>query len=262
MNIVHDSPTGKNGNTVHSSPKARHWIFTIKRQLINIDQLVQNLQCHCDKYIFQIEKGKETNYEHYQGYIMLKKKEYMTKLKKMLSINEIHLEVCRNIEATIEYCQKGDTRIEGPWIFPEPINILKENELYDWQKVIIDTISKKADSRKIYWYVDELGCKGKTTFGKYLCVKYKACYLNSGKKNDILYHCSLYNSNIYIFDFCRSNENHISYESIEAVKNGIYFVGKYESCQIIRNVPHIIIFSNFEPDITKLSEDRWIINHM
>ena len=34
---------------------------------------------------------------------------------------------------------------------------------------------------------------------------------------------------------------------------------KYESKPICRNSPHVIIFANFEPDLDKLSNDRWII---
>ena len=34
---------------------------------------------------------------------------------------------------------------------------------------------------------------------------------------------------------------------------------KYESKPVIRNSPHVIVFANFEPDKSALSEDRWLI---
>lgn len=67
------------------------------------------------------------------------------------------------------------------------------------------------------------------------------------------------NSNTIIIDLSRSMEDHVPYEAIEDIKNGIFFSGKYESKMIVRNNPIVIIFANFEPDTSKLSKDRWVI---
>jgi ArsR family metal-binding transcriptional regulator len=29
--------------------------------------------------------------------------------------NEMHIEKCKNVKESIKYCQKEETRIEGPW---------------------------------------------------------------------------------------------------------------------------------------------------
>jgi len=87
----------------------------------------------------------------------------------------------------------------------------------------------------------------------------------TGKCADVKYGiASFLKTNYYlravIFDFCRSNEEYISYEGIEAVKNGIFFATKYESDMVMYNQPHIIVFANFPPDLNgKVSNDRWII---
>ena len=51
----------------------------------------------------------------------------------------------------------------------------------------------------------------------------------------------------------------MSYDAIESIKSGIIFNSKYETGQKMINPPHIIVFSNFLPDVSKLSEDRWNI---
>ena len=50
------------------------------------------------------------------------------------------------------------------------------------------------------------------------------------------------------------------FSSIESLKNGLLFSGKYESGQLVTPNPHVIIFSNWlPPNPRKLSRDRWNI---
>ena len=63
-----------------------------------------------------------------------------------------------------------------------------------------------------------------------------------------------------IFDLSRTQEGFFNYSIIENFKNGYLFSPKYESCVKHFDVPHVIIFSNFEPEQAKLSEDRWDIH--
>ena len=102
---------------------------------------------------------------------------------------------------------------------------------------------------------------GKTCFGKYLCANHGAIPID-GKKNDILYCCAEFESDIYIFDFERSREDFTPYGAMEKVKDGLYMCAKYESKPIIRNSPHMIVFANFEPDTEQLSLDRWVIKRI
>ena len=62
---------------------------------------------------------------------------------------------------------------------------------------------------------------------------------------------------IVFFDFSRSNEDRINYDVIESIKNGMMFSTKYESVVRMYDHPHVIIFANFMPSLTKLSADRW-----
>jgi len=42
------------------------------------------------------------------------------------------------------------------------------DELYDWQKEIVELLCKTPDKRTIMWYFEPVGQTGKTTFGKWL----------------------------------------------------------------------------------------------
>jgi hypothetical protein len=49
------------------------------------------------------------------------------------------------------------------------------------------------------------------------------------------------------------------YSVIEYMKNGLFFVGKYESTAIRTLPPFVVCFSNSLPDTTSMSSDRWMI---
>jgi len=209
------------------------------------------------KYCFQEETGAKGT-PHLQGVI---ETEFRCRpMEKLKLPKTIHWEKCKDIEAALNYCKKEDTRTGKRFIkgYPDIPKILDDYLLFDWEKKILELIQQEPDDRSIYWYWNEKGCNGKTTFTKYLCQKYDAVPLN-GKKNDILYLASIFYSKIYVFDLPRCSENTVPYAAMEDIKNGLFVVGKYESKPVIRDCPHIIVFANFEPDESKLSSDRWRI---
>lgn len=127
-------------------------------------------------------------------------------------------------------------------------------ELYKWQQDLIDYIQDKPDPRKVKWIVDEVGNTGKSTMRNLLVKKYNAFYA-TGKCQDMYY---AYNKQpIVIFDIPRTQEGHVNYTAIEEFKGGMVFSTKYESRAKIFKKPHVIVFSNFEPDYEAMSMDRW-----
>lgn len=123
------------------------------------------------------------------------------------------------------------------------------------------------ETRKIYWFWEPEGCTGKTSLAKHICMNYNAIYL-TGKANDIKSAISSHleekknELDIAIFNFPRTIEDFVSYESLEAIKDGIFFNGKYESSMKMFNSPHVIVFANFKPNKESLSKDRWIIKEI
>lgn len=127
-----------------------------------------------------------------------------------------------------------------------------------WQQSILDKLQQEPDERKIHWYYDRNGNIGKSYLTKYLGLNDDTFMINGGKKQDILY--SYNGEKNIIFDLPRDTEDKdYIYEVMETLKNGQYLSTKYSSEQRIYETPHIIVFSNYHPDKTKLSNDRWDI---
>nr|WAE42273.1 MAG: replication associated protein [Cressdnaviricota sp.] len=245
------------GNTIAKTriSQLKRWAFTWNNyEESDFKSLIEKLDRMETKYCIGEEIG-ESGTPHLQGYIELNKPMRWTELN--LS-KKIHWEGCKGTqEQNIKYCTK-DNKYKTNLKIKKPLKVLKEEQLYNWEKDIIKIIEAEPDDRKIYWYWEEKGAVGKTTFCKYLSAKYGAVPVE-GKKNDILYCASEFESEIYLFDLERSMEDYVSYGAIEKIKNGYYMCSKYESKPVIRNPPHIIIFANFPPDESQLSADRWVI---
>jgi len=141
----------------------------------------------------------------------------------------------------------------------DPMHGLKK---YDWQIQLDEVIKTVPDNRKIYYLWEPNGCAGKSTYAKSLCMN-NGALLCSGKGSDVKFAICEYltgpdDLEIVIWDIPRSTRK-VDYAAVEEIKNGLFFNTKYESKMCIFNPPHIIIFSNIEPDVTELSADRWII---
>lgn len=123
-----------------------------------------------------------------------------------------------------------------------------------WQFKLIQELQKTPDKRKIIWYFDEEGNKGKTYLSKYL-MSNGGILLSNGKSADISY---IYNGErIAIFDYVRSMESFVNYGILESIKNGYVCSTKYQSCTKTFATPHVVVMANFKPDYNKLSLDRW-----
>lgn len=263
--VVPVVPLSGNTKKAKQVSPSKHWCFTLNNyKKDDIKQICSNSSI--SKYIFQEETGEEGT-PHLQGYIEFKAK---SRPFEKFENKTIHWEKCKSISASIDYCSKESTRTgeiykKGIEI-EEPIKLLDEDKLYPWQRLIFDDCKNEPDDRTINVIVDKNGNKGKTKLCKLLCAKYGALCI-SGKSADIKYGIVKYKESnkvypkIVLIDVPRSNIDYINYEAIEKVKDGLFFCGKYESCQVIMNCPHIYLFMNEEPKMSSMSIDRWnIIN--
>lgn len=260
------SSVGGNTRTSQISPSI-HWFFTLNNwnedEKENILKICSNSSI-IRRFIFQEEIGKEGT-PHLQGHISFVKKDRPMHL---FGIARIHWEKTKNPRAAEDYCQKEETSTGNRYTnmkIKKPLKIIKN--LYDWQKEIVDMVMEAPNDRDIYWYWEPIGGIGKTQFCKYLVVHHNAIVL-SGKGSDCKYAIVQYFDKykdypeIIIYDIPRTSIDYISYDSLEAIKNGLFFSNKYESCQVIMNSPHLICFANEAPDTSKMSLDRWKIKYL
>lgn len=253
-----DAPVHPYGKVGKPKYQLYRWVFTLNYELSQASQLCQVLKEHCKEFVFSGELSK-TGYKHWQGCLSLKNKEYFDTIKNLLFPNQVHLEGCNNWFKAKAYCKKSETHIEGPYD-EKSIFIKTIEELRPWQQNIEKICCEEPDDRSVYWLWDN-GNTGKTSFCKYMAVKYNALIFNNGAFKDIAYAIPL-NPRIVIFNITRDLEEKVNYSAIEAIKDGMIFSAKYESGMKLFNSPHVIIFANFPPDLSRLSSDRWkIINN-
>ena len=135
----------------------------------------------------------------------------------------------------------------------------KGAELRLWQIIALNAVLTQGN-RTVTWYVDYAGNAGKTWLAKYMVAVHDAFYCCSGKAADIAhaYKCEP----IVVFDFTRSKEETVNYSVIEKMKDGMIFSPKYQSVTKVFPPAKVICFSNWDPDTSKLSKDRWDIHYV
>ncbi len=223
------------------------------------------------KFAFQEELSAE-EFHHWQCCLGLKKKTTKSKVIKLLShlggSPNISADFCNNpLEYIDNYVTKEDTRVSGPWskgikgIANEPVKTIKKEDFKMWQNAIHNQIQLDPDDRTIHWYYDIQGNTGKTSMAKYLVVHCGA-FLFKGGSNDMANRIISSNTppRVCVMNLSRTQEQYVSYQTIEDLKDGLLCSGKYEGGQLAFNSPHVIIFANFRPDENKLSADRWDIH--
>lgn len=270
------APSGSNvapvgvGNTI--TPPSRdngkkHWMITLKTgnkyNGSNGSYLRKWLEEFTSEAVWQVEVGDESGYEHIQLTFRLKVKQRLSWLKNHFH-KQAHCEVVNNGDAAFDYCQKSETRLHGPFYWPEPVSNgvedpLEGKTLYNWQQEIIDIFNGPVDARKIYWFWEPNGNVGKSDFCLHCVLNHDAVVYDSGKKDILFAHK---NQTKIIFDLSRTQEGFVSYDAMESLKKGFCFSGKYESGMKVFPKPHIVVFANWEPDTSKLSMDRWDIRRI
>ncbi|MBA7548452.1 hypothetical protein ES705_40910 [subsurface metagenome] len=250
---LHPPKQGKQGT------QSSYWFFTLNNyEIEQIEQIEQVLKHECEWFVFQEEIG-ESGTPHLQGTIKLKVRQRLTQLK---CIDPgIHWEPTKSVKASIAYCSKEASRNGSQWVHGITLpKVVKTHEPYGWQKQVIDIIATEPDERTIHWFWEPTGNVGKTCLCKYLVVKHNALML-TGKSNDMYNMLAKYpdKQELILVDCPRSQQDYINYGAMEQIKNGLVFSGKYEGAQLVFNCPHIFVFANQEPDLSKMSGDRWNI---
>ncbi len=82
--------------------------------------------------------------------------------------------------------------------------------------------------------------------------------MEPGKKADMAYALST-DVRILFVNVTRQQVEHIQYSFLESVKDGLVFSPKYESGMKYLKPMHVVVLMNQLPDMTLLSDDRYVI---
>jgi len=159
-------------------------------------------------------------------------------------------------EALIKYPRFTRTvRLRAQRVLFEPV------VFYGWQQQLAERMEEEPDDRVIDFVVDEAGGSGKTTFCKQLLMKKPECVqiLSIGKTSDVA-HAIIAHKTIFLFNVPRTKMEFLSYDLLEQLKDQLVWSGKYNSMmKVIRKKCHVVVFANEDPDMTKLTADRYNI---
>lgn len=129
---------------------------------------------------------------------------------------------------------------------------------WGWQLDVQNLWKTYADPRKIYWAWEPEGEKGKTTYCKWLMYTNPNFFLTLqgvGYIRDTVQNVKNaidggWNGFAVIINLPRKFEAlEFIWETIEAIKDGLYSSVKYNGSSFLTRIPHILVFANYEPNI-------------
>lgn len=141
---------------------------------------------------------------------------------------------------------------------------LQTGELREWQTGLEEELEQPADDRKVIFYVDTEGGKGKSWFQNWYYTKYPYTtqLLGIGKRDDLCYMIQETNKT-FLFNVPRGAMEFLQYNVLEQLKDRVVISGKYQSMpKFLYNRPHVVVFCNEAPDETKMSSDRFDIRNL
>lgn len=243
------------------------------------EELGQWLNGWCKKWVFQKEKGENTDYLHWQGRVHLIKKKRLNELIKQMQHPEwpFHWSItCNKVHEgqSFNYVMKEDTKVEGPWTdadFEEPPKMTwqlqyflekHENDLLEWQQWLKDYLEGPKEMREVVCIVDEYGRSGKSLFAEYLEYHKLAFEVPPFSSSEDLMQCvcCLKEQKAYLIDMPRAMKKEKLagfFAGIESLKDGKAYDKRYAFKKRRMNRPKVVIFTNTVPDMTLLSADRW-----
>lgn len=253
------------------------WDITIPADRADENGLKKSFRQACNKWVFQLEKGEETGYLHYQCRVSLHKKTTLSHAKDLIGFEGRYTPSSSNsMNKTnkFSYVLKSQTRISGPFADTDPeeedIYIPEQYrvQLYPWQQELYDIAMgevKRREYRHVHLLYDVNGGIGKTTMALNLTCRRMAEYIPpmNDTKDIMRMVFDLPPSRCYIVDLTRSMKKdklHSMYSAIEQIKNGYIYEDRYKFQRKFIDSPAVIVLTNELPSMNYLSLNRWKIH--
>lgn len=263
------------------NPQLCRWAFTLNdndillleneysNHVSGLSKVLENITK--PKWIFQLERGSETERLHFQGRMSFKKAKRKNEILKLFpdEYRSISLRIEGDEERSTFYCMKKDeTFRDGPWSNENtplyiPRQVREIENLHEWQVKIIE-LAKEWDTRSIHIIYDTSGNIGKSTLCTYMGVHRLAKLLPfcNDYKDILRMTYDVGNYSAYLIDMPRAINKERLYQffaAIETIKSGYCYDDRYKFQDRYFDCPQIFVFTNMMPDLDLLSIDRWII---
>ena len=136
---------------------------------------------------------------------------------------------------------------------PPDLDVYAEG--FKWQaRFEIFLTRTKPDDRTVVYVANHSGNIGKSQFVKFMCAKHSHMM---GVADDFKANCTMWEGQgVVFFDVARAQR--LDYGVVEKLKDGVLIQTKYEIIYKSHGTPHIVIFSNRDPDVARLSADRFV----
>ncbi|HIA03917.1 MAG TPA: hypothetical protein EYN66_18775 [Myxococcales bacterium] len=235
------------------------------------------------KYAFQLERGSQTGYLHWQvrGRLFTKKRlgEIVASTKELFpegsSVRWSPTSATVHNGQNFNYVLKADTRVDGPWMdtdYEDPPPLTRQlkgfiaHEFYPWQQQVFE-MSQELDDRSIKLIIDTEGNAGKSIMCEYLEYKGMAWEIPPMRTMEDIMQCvmGIKAKKCYIVDMPRAmKKDKLAdfYSGLESLKNGVCYDKRYAFKKRRMDRPQVIVFTNTEPTWDFMSRDRWEVWYM
>lgn len=198
-------------------------------------------------------QGKRSDWERFR--------EWVVELGRVPSVSEI----CSSPHLSLYGRYAGRCLEVARALVPPTLVGPSDSPRLGWQTAVAGrasgALAHGANDRTIDFVVDPTGNSGKSWLVRYLMGTFpNDCQVLSIGKRDDLAHAINETKRLFLFDVPRQQMTYLQYPILEMLKDRIVFSPKYCSgTKILSAVPHVIVFSNEEPDMERLTQDRYHI---
>lgn len=246
------------------------WDLTICMESTPVPALKATFNELFKKWVFQLERGAESGYMHYQCRVSVSpKKRQSAMIKYCRDIPRCHVSRTSNNSKDDDfYVMKVETRVDGPWKSTDPASgYIQERyrgtlEWKLWQRQMYGLIEPKADDRTVNLILETEGNKGKSFLICYLCQLGLARRIppQESAKDILQFVMSFKPAKCYFIDLPRATSNrdqHAIYSALETLKDGYTYDSRYKGKERWFEPPHVWVITNVRPAEDLLSRDRW-----
>lgn len=217
---------------------------------VEVARNVRQAIAYCRKDGDYEEFGTEPIVQGGRNDLLAFKESVKSGVRKLSDLRELHSAVVAKYPRfVVDYLDDTADKRE---VVPYPLR--------DWQSELNHYLLLEPVDREIVFVVDPTGNAGKSWFAHYyVSLHDNAQVLLPGKKADMAYmlRCDI---RVLFLDAPRSKQGEfVQYDFLEELKNGYVACPKYESRFKSFKKMHVVCMMNEQPDMSKLSADRYKI---